>query len=65
MLEDLLVAALNDAVRQVESTTQQKMSGFTAGLNLPPGFKLRSEPVRVRSPSGLEALIEACAACRG
>jgi DNA-binding YbaB/EbfC family protein len=40
MLEDLLVAALNDATRQVESTTQQKMSGFTSGLNLPPGFKL-------------------------
>ena len=40
MLEDMLAAALNDAVRQVESTTQQKMSGFTAGLNMPPGFKL-------------------------
>jgi DNA-binding YbaB/EbfC family protein len=40
MLEDLLVAALNDAVRQVETTTQQKMAGFSAGLNLPPGFKL-------------------------
>ena len=40
MLEDLIAAALNDAVRRVESTTQEKMSGFTAGLNLPPGFKL-------------------------
>ena len=40
MLEDLLAAALNDAVRQVEATTQQKMSGFTSGLNLPPGFKM-------------------------
>jgi len=40
MLEDLLVAAFNDAGRQIEATTQQKMSGFTAGLNLPPGFKL-------------------------
>ena len=40
MLEDLLVAALNDATRQVETTTQQKMAGFSAGLNLPPGFKL-------------------------
>ncbi|HNC81297.1 MAG TPA: YbaB/EbfC family nucleoid-associated protein, partial [Rhodocyclaceae bacterium] len=37
MLEDLIAAALNDAVRRVESTTQEKMSGFTAGLNLPPG----------------------------
>ena len=40
MLEDLVAAAVNDAVRRVEATTQEKMSGFTAGLNLPPGFKL-------------------------
>ncbi|GGP25176.1 YbaB/EbfC family nucleoid-associated protein [Silvimonas amylolytica] len=40
MLEDLIAAALNDAVRKVETTTQEKMSGFTAGLNLPPGFKM-------------------------
>ena len=40
MLEDLVAAALNDAVRKVESTTQERMSGFTAGLNLPPGMKL-------------------------
>lgn len=40
MLEDLVAAALNDAVRKVETTTQEKMAGFTAGLNLPPGFKL-------------------------
>ncbi|WP_374486283.1 YbaB/EbfC family nucleoid-associated protein [Zoogloea sp.] len=40
MLEDLIAAAVNDAVRRVETTTQEKMSGFTAGLNLPPGFKL-------------------------
>lgn len=40
MLEDLLVAALNDAGRKAETTTQEKMSGFTAGLNLPAGFKL-------------------------
>ncbi len=40
MLEDLLAAAVNDAVRRVEETSQAKMSGFTAGLNLPPGFKL-------------------------
>ena len=40
MLEDLIAAAVNDAVRKVESTTQEKMSGFTAGLNLPPGLKL-------------------------
>lgn len=40
MLEDLLAAAVNDAVRRVEQTTQDKMSGFTSGLNLPPGFKM-------------------------
>jgi DNA-binding YbaB/EbfC family protein len=40
MLEDLVAAAVNDAVRRVETTTQEKMSGLTAGLPLPPGFKL-------------------------
>ncbi|HUL40599.1 MAG TPA: YbaB/EbfC family nucleoid-associated protein [Burkholderiales bacterium] len=40
MLEDLLAAAMNDAARKVESAIQEKMSGFTAGMSLPPGFKL-------------------------
>ena len=40
MLEDLVAAAMNDAVRKAETTTQEKMGGFTAGLNLPPGMKL-------------------------
>ncbi len=40
MLEDLLIAAFNDAVRRVEQTVQEKLSGMTAGLNLPPGVKL-------------------------
>ncbi len=40
MLEDLIAAAFNDAVRRVETTTQEKMGGFAAGLQLPPGFKL-------------------------
>ena len=40
MLEDLITAAMNDAVRRVESTTQEKMSGLTSGMPLPPGFKL-------------------------
>lgn len=40
MLEDLVAAAVNDAVRRVESTTQEKMAGLTAGLPMPPGFKL-------------------------
>ena len=40
MLEDLIIAAFNDAVRKVEKTTQEKFSGMTSGLNLPPGMKL-------------------------
>lgn len=40
MLEDLIVAAMNDAARRVETTTQEKMSSLTGGLGLPPGFKL-------------------------
>jgi DNA-binding YbaB/EbfC family protein len=40
MLEDLVAAAFNDAVRKVEATTQERMGGMTAGLGLPPGFKL-------------------------
>jgi DNA-binding YbaB/EbfC family protein len=40
MLEDLLVAAFNDAVRRVEQTVQEKFSGMTSGLSLPPGMKL-------------------------
>ncbi|VAX06288.1 Nucleoid-associated protein YaaK [hydrothermal vent metagenome] len=40
MLEDLFAAAVNDAVRQVEKTTQDKFSGMTAGMNLPGGLKL-------------------------
>lgn len=40
MLEDLVAAAINDAVRRVEATTQEKMGGLTAGMPVPPGFKL-------------------------
>ncbi|HEX4984994.1 MAG TPA: YbaB/EbfC family nucleoid-associated protein [Burkholderiales bacterium] len=40
MLEDLVAAAVNDAVRRVEAMTQEKMSGFASGLGLPPGMKL-------------------------
>jgi DNA-binding YbaB/EbfC family protein len=40
MLEDLIAAALNDANRRAEQTTQDRMAGFTAGLQLPPGMKL-------------------------
>jgi nucleoid-associated protein EbfC len=40
MLEDLVAAAINDAVRKVESASQEKMAGLTAGMPLPPGFKL-------------------------
>ena len=40
MLEDLVAAAVNDAVRKVEAMVQEKMAGVTAGLPLPPGFKM-------------------------
>ncbi|MBI2308624.1 MAG: YbaB/EbfC family nucleoid-associated protein [Rhodocyclales bacterium] len=40
MLEDLVAAAFNDAVRRGEQISQERMAGFSAGLNLPPGFKM-------------------------
>ena len=40
MLEDLLVLAMNDAMKKAEATTQQRMGAFTTGLGLPPGMKL-------------------------
>ncbi|HZO22896.1 MAG TPA: YbaB/EbfC family nucleoid-associated protein [Steroidobacteraceae bacterium] len=40
MLEDLLAAAINDAVHKVEARVQEKMAAVTAGLQLPPGMKL-------------------------
>ena len=40
MLEDLVAAAMNDAVRNVEQASQEKMSGLTEGMNLPAGMKL-------------------------
>ena len=40
MVEDLLAAAVNDAVRRIETETESKMSGVTAGMNLPAGMKL-------------------------
>ena len=40
MLEDLVAAAVNDAVHRVEAMTQQHLGGLTAGMQLPPGMKL-------------------------
>ena len=40
MLEDLLAAAVNDAVRKVEARSRERLSGFASGLDLPPGLKL-------------------------
>lgn len=40
LLEDLLAAAVNDAVRKLEISTKAKMEEATSGLNLPPGFKM-------------------------
>jgi DNA-binding YbaB/EbfC family protein len=40
MLEDLVASAFNDAARRVAEKMQENMSGLTAGMNLPPGFKM-------------------------
>lgn len=40
ILEDLLAAAINDAVRKVEQTTSEQMSQITGGMQMPPGFKM-------------------------
>ena len=40
MIEDLVAAAMNDANRRVEALSKDKLSGITAGMNLPPGVKL-------------------------
>ncbi len=40
MLEDVVIAAFNDAVRKVETTMQEKYAGMTSGMGLPPGMKL-------------------------
>ncbi len=40
MLEDLVAAAFNDAVRRAEEVSQEKMASVAAGMPLPPGFKL-------------------------
>ena len=40
MIEDLLAAACNDAVRRVAETSKEKMADVTGGMNLPPGFKM-------------------------
>lgn len=40
MLEDLVTAAFNDAVRKAETTTREKMAGLSAGFAMPPGFKM-------------------------
>lgn len=40
LLEDLVAAAINDAVRKIERKTQEKMSQLTSGITMPPGFKM-------------------------
>lgn len=40
MLEDMIAAAINDAVRRIEAASQEKMAGLSAGFGLPPGMKL-------------------------
>jgi DNA-binding YbaB/EbfC family protein len=40
MIEDLVAAAINDAVRKVQETTKEKMGSLTGGMAMPPGFKM-------------------------
>ncbi len=40
MLEDLIAAAMNDANRRAEATSEQRMAGFASGMGMPPGFKM-------------------------
>ncbi len=40
MLEDLIAAAITDAVRRVDETSKEKMAAVTGGLQLPPGMKM-------------------------
>lgn len=40
ILEDLIAAAVNDAVRKVEADSQQRMAKVTGGMQMPPGFKM-------------------------
>lgn len=40
ILEDLIAAAVNDSVRKIESTTQERMASVTGGMGMPPGFKM-------------------------
>ena len=40
MIEDLVAAAFNDAVRRVQETSKEKMADVTGGMSLPPGMKL-------------------------
>ncbi|SFS12495.1 hypothetical protein SAMN05216570_2693 [Dyella sp. OK004] len=40
MAEDLVAAAINDAVNKVAEVSKNKLGGVTSGMNLPPGFKM-------------------------
>ena len=50
ILEDLIAAAVNDAVRKIEQNNQEKMSGFTSGMQLPPGSRCPSDSAFVPGP---------------
>ena len=43
MLQDLIAAAVNDAVRRVEKESKTKMAGLMQGIPMPPGFNLPTE----------------------
>lgn len=56
VLEDLIAAAVNDAVRKVEQNSQEKMSGMTAGMQLPPASKCPSDRLRAVQSTHMAAL---------
>ena len=60
MLEDLVAAAFNDALRKAEATSQEKMASVTAGMPMPPGMKFPSDVARPRHGQ-LTSLVEAAA----
>ena len=63
MLEDLVAAAVNDAVRKVESTVQEKMAGFTGGLGLPPRNEAAVLKSQCRGKDDERRAVKCCALC--
>jgi hypothetical protein len=63
VLEDLIAAALNDAVRKIEQSSQEKMGGMTAGMQLPPGSSCRSDRRRAAPGATARRSLLPCSFC--